>query len=131
MRTAASVSATSQTSPADVDLIAERTIIECRPDGSIASVAMNNRSFHSSVDRHYADALAAFAALLDERAIHIQMVAGDALVFDNRRILHARTAYEPSSGRHLQGCYLDIDAIESTARRRPRRRDDGNSAASI
>ena len=56
-------------------------------------------------------------AILDRRAIELTLAAGDAIVFDNRRVLHARTGFDPSEGRHLQGCYVDIDAIASTARR--------------
>jgi gamma-butyrobetaine dioxygenase len=42
--------------------------------------------------------------------------AGDCVIFDNTRILHARTAFDESSsgGRHLQGCYADLDGLEST-----------------
>ena len=47
--------------------------------------------------------------------------------FDNRRILHARTAFDPGTGyRRLQGCYLDRDELHSRIRildRRLRARD--------
>ena len=43
--------------------------------------------------------------------------AGDLLAFDNHRVLHARTAFDPSSGtRHLVGCYLDRDELLSRLR---------------
>ena len=38
-------------------------------------------------------------------------------VFDNTRVLHARTAFSMSprpTGRHLQGCYADLDGLAST-----------------
>lgn len=36
--------------------------------------------------------------------------AGDLVVFDNRRVLHARNAFDLQTGtRHLQGCYIDRD----------------------
>jgi gamma-butyrobetaine dioxygenase len=42
---------------------------------------------------------------------------GDVWVFDNRRVLHARTAFDPSTGRrHLQGCYVDRDELLSRIR---------------
>lgn len=44
------------------------------------------------------------------------LAAGEVLLVDNRRVLHARTEFDPSDGRHLQGCYIDIDAVESRAR---------------
>jgi gamma-butyrobetaine dioxygenase len=43
--------------------------------------------------------------------------AGDMWVFDNRRVLHSRTKFDPSSGkRHLQGCYVDRDELMSRGR---------------
>jgi gamma-butyrobetaine dioxygenase len=39
------------------------------------------------------------------------------VVFDNRRILHGREAFNPASGlRHLQGCYVDRGEFESRLR---------------
>lgn len=66
------------------------------------------------------DALARFDELLnDESAIFKRrMNEGDAVIFDNRRVLHARTAYEEIPGdalteasRWLKGCYLEGDAV--------------------
>jgi gamma-butyrobetaine dioxygenase len=43
--------------------------------------------------------------------------AGDMSTFDNRRVLHARSAFDPTSGdRHLQGCYIDTDELLSRIR---------------
>ncbi|MDE1460683.1 gamma-butyrobetaine dioxygenase [Spartinivicinus poritis] len=42
---------------------------------------------------------------------------GDLLVFDNRRVLHARNAFDlKQGGRHLQGCYVDRDELLSRIR---------------
>ncbi|WP_043532159.1 TauD/TfdA family dioxygenase [Litchfieldella xinjiangensis] len=42
---------------------------------------------------------------------------GDLVIFDNRRLLHARDAFEGSSGhRWLQGCYLERDEVRSRLR---------------
>ena len=42
---------------------------------------------------------------------------GDLVIFDNRRVLHARGAFDPNSGnRHLQGTYIDRDDLYSTLR---------------
>jgi gamma-butyrobetaine dioxygenase len=39
---------------------------------------------------------------------------GDLMMFDNRRLLHGRTGFDPQHGlRHLQGCYIDIDSVRS------------------
>lgn len=46
-----------------------------------------------------------------------RMEPGDMWVFDNRRVLHARTEFDPASGRrHLQGCYVDRDELLSRIR---------------
>ncbi|MGY8871995.1 MAG: TauD/TfdA family dioxygenase [Pseudomonadales bacterium] len=43
--------------------------------------------------------------------------AGDLIVFDNRRVLHARNAFDLKAGmRHLQGCYIDRDELLSRIR---------------
>jgi len=43
-----------------------------------------------------------------------RLEAGQVWVFDNRRVLHARDAFDPASGeRHFQGCYLDRDELLS------------------
>lgn len=43
-----------------------------------------------------------------EYQINYRLEAGEMVVFDNRRVLHGRAAFEPGSGRrHLHGCYVD------------------------
>ena len=39
---------------------------------------------------------------------------GDCLIFDNIRNLHGRTAFTSAGGRHLQGCYADLDALANS-----------------
>lgn len=49
--------------------------------------------------------------------LYFRLDAGDTLVFDNRRVLHARNAFDlKSGGRHLQGCYVDRDELLSRIR---------------
>ncbi|KAJ8603643.1 hypothetical protein CTAYLR_007579 [Chrysophaeum taylorii] len=44
--------------------------------------------------------------------IELQLRRGDIVIFDNKRLLHARSAILPSDGdRFVQGCYLDRDGI--------------------
>jgi gamma-butyrobetaine dioxygenase len=39
------------------------------------------------------------------------------MCFDNYRVLHGRSEFDPNSGpRHLQGCYLDRDDVLSRLR---------------
>jgi len=43
--------------------------------------------------------------------------AGQLMMFDNNRILHGRTEFDPNQGiRHLQGCYIDRDGPKSMYR---------------
>jgi gamma-butyrobetaine dioxygenase len=42
---------------------------------------------------------------------------GEMMVFDNRRVLHGREAFDPNSGpRHLHGFYVSRDAVRSRLR---------------
>tara|TARA_B100000214_G_scaffold59880_1_gene38946 strand:- start:2176 stop:3303 length:1128 start_codon:yes stop_codon:yes gene_type:complete len=48
----------------------------------------------------------------DKFQINFRLEPGDIFSFNNRRILHGRTAFDPNSGhRHLQGYYIDRDEI--------------------
>ena len=55
-----------------------------------------------------------FASLMhdDSYAVKYKLKAVEIFSFNNRRILHGRTEYDPNSGnRHLQGYYMDRDEI--------------------
>ena len=53
----------------------------------------------------------------DEFEIRFLLADGDLVMFDNRRLLHGRTSFDPQEGlRHLQGCYIDIDSPRSLYR---------------
>ena len=48
----------------------------------------------------------------DQFQIKFRLGPGDIFSFNNRRLLHGRTEYDPNSGhRHLQGYYMDRDEI--------------------
>jgi gamma-butyrobetaine dioxygenase len=52
-----------------------------------------------------------------EFEIRFLLSPGDLMIFDNCRLLHGRTCFDPAEGlRHLQGCYIDIDAPRSLYR---------------
>jgi gamma-butyrobetaine dioxygenase len=58
-----------------------------------------------------------------EFEIRFLLSAGDLVMFDNCRLLHGRTGFDPAEGlRHLQGCYIDIDGPRSLWRVLRRRR---------
>ncbi|MEP3046498.1 MAG: TauD/TfdA family dioxygenase [Roseibium sp.] len=46
-----------------------------------------------------------------------RLKAGEMVVFDNRRVLHGRAAFDPNTGyRHLRGCYVDRGEFDSRIR---------------
>ena len=56
-----------------------------------------------------------FAELLhdDYFTVKFRLKAGDIFSFNNLRLLHGRTEFDPNSGhRHLQGYYMDRDEIK-------------------
>jgi len=53
----------------------------------------------------------------EEFEIRFLLNKGDLVMFDNCRLLHGRTGFNPQEGlRHLQGCYIDIDGPRSKYR---------------
>jgi len=55
-----------------------------------------------------------FGKLLHDKKfqINFRLQPGDIFCFNNRRLLHGRTEFDPNSGhRHLQGYYMDRDEI--------------------
>src|SRR5580693_2467529 len=106
------------------ELQASQPLIELSARGRVRGVRFNNRSAlplrlpYAELARFY-PAYRRWAELLarPERRLNLRLAAGDCLVFDNTRILHARTAFsmsQNSAGRHLQGCYADLDGLAST-----------------
>lgn len=49
--------------------------------------------------------------------IRLRLAAGQMVVLDNRRVLHARTGFDPNAGpRYLHGCYVDRTEFKSRLR---------------
>jgi Taurine catabolism dioxygenase TauD, TfdA family len=76
-------------------------------------------AFAARADEFY-QAYRAFAELLirPDLMLTFRLGPGDCLVFDNTRIMHARTAFTGAGfadvgDRHLQGCYADLDGVAS------------------
>jgi gamma-butyrobetaine dioxygenase len=106
------------------ELRASLPLIHLSPRGRVRGVRFNNRSAqplrlpYAEVTAFYA-AYRRWAELLGrpERQLNLRLAPGDCLIFDNTRVLHARTAFDLSAGspgRHLQGCYADLDGLAST-----------------
>jgi gamma-butyrobetaine dioxygenase len=106
------------------DIRARAPVIETERSGGLLRMRFNNwlRSAMilpgDVIEPMYA-ALLAFWRLLREPRYQTQLrlAPGDLIAFDNNRVLHGRTAFDASSGeRHLQGCYLNREDLESTLR---------------
>jgi gamma-butyrobetaine dioxygenase len=103
------------------ELRASQPLIQLSPRGRIRGVRFNNRSAQP-LRRPYPEVVAFYTAyrrwaellVQPERRLNLRLVPGDCLVFDNTRIMHARTAFSVTGGRHLQGCYADLDGLAST-----------------
>lgn len=77
----------------------------------------------STTPPEFYPALAEFASLLSKADLTYEytLKEGDAVLFDNRRVLHARTAFsdretgdgidEGEANRWLKGCYVEADAL--------------------
>ena len=49
--------------------------------------------------------------------ITTRLEGGEMVIFDNRRVLHGRAAFDPNTGyRHLRGCYVDRGEFDSRIR---------------
>ena len=107
---------------AATSLRASGPIITVNSDGDVRAIRWNDRSIEPPVVPPHDvagvyRATRRFATVLDRPELHLPVTlgSGDCIIFDNTRILHARTAFDGGSGaRHLQGCYADLDGLAST-----------------
>ena len=106
---------------ADTELQARQTLISTDGEGQVCGVHFNNRSADwldapaEQVGAWY-QAYIAFARILQRPELELifRLGPGDLVVMQNDRTLHGRTAFDPNLGRrHLQGCYIDRDGVES------------------
>ena len=106
---------------ASTELRARQTLISIDMDGVVRAVHFNNRSADwldapADVAQAWYQAYRAFARILKRPELELvfRLAPGDCVVMQNDRTLHGRTAFDPGRGRrHLQGCYIDGDAMES------------------
>jgi len=108
----------------DAELIAWAPMIDCTVTGAVRAVHVSARLDFvpllptPALDQFYR-ARRLFDALLKsaEFEIRFRLDDGDLVMFDNRRLLHGRTSFDPAEGlRHLQGCYIDSDGPQSLYR---------------
>jgi gamma-butyrobetaine dioxygenase len=121
---------------ADTELTANASPIELDVTGALRAIHFSPRL--DFVPLFAAPRLAAYyqaRQLFDRRLrapdfeIRFLLAAGDLVMFDNCRLLHGRTGFDPAEGlRHLQGCYIDIDGPRSLYRVLRRRLRDAGAA---
>jgi gamma-butyrobetaine dioxygenase len=115
----------------DHDIVNRFPVIGVDGDGHYTEIRYNPAvmaplDIDTELIRSYYAALRAFGQLLRDPQLELvfKMQPGDCQVFDNRRVLHGREAFDPSSGpRHLEGCYVDWDDFMSRLRVLERRRE--------
>ena len=106
------------------DLRADAPVIELDKRGRIVMIRFSNQQRRALSVAHedvvpFFDAYRAFSELVNARAnqFHFRFTPGDVLMFDNYRLLHGRTSFEPASGpRHLQLASTDMDMVDSRIR---------------
>ncbi len=105
-----------------VDLQATVPLIRLDAGRNVDRITVNHRSMVAPAlgteSEAFYRAYRCFVGLLNdpENLLKITLAPGDLVGFDNRRVLHGRSAFPSSPDRHLQGCYIDIDAVRSMAR---------------
>ena len=106
------------------DLVWTAPLLSLDEQGRVIEVRLNNwirdtlRLPLEEIDDWY-DAYRAFWALAQDprNRLEFSLAPGEMVAFDNRRVMHGRNAFDPSTGRrHLQGTYLDLDMCESRLR---------------
>jgi gamma-butyrobetaine dioxygenase len=108
----------------DTELVASAPPIELDVTGAVRGIHLSPRlDFVPLMPREalaeYYRARRVFDLMMRDREFEIRFLlnAGDLVMFDNVRLLHGRTSFNPDEGlRHLQGCYIDIDGPRSIYR---------------
>ena len=111
-------------SDAECDLRARGPLIEIDHDGVVSAVRYNNRSadaldLPTDIVPDFYEAYRHFGRRLGrpDGLVVFRMAPGDLLLLNNRRVLHGRRGFAASASRHLQGCYVDGDALDSLLRK--------------
>ena len=121
------------------DLRADAPVIELDKNANICMVRFSNQQRRTLSVAHvdvvaFFDAYRAFSKLVNNRKnqFHFRFAPGDALMFDNHRILHGRTSFEPATGlRHLQLASTDLDMVDSRIRMLSKQTGDAQNTATL
>ena len=99
-------------------------VLELDAAGNLATVRYtwwlrNPMSGDAATIRTFYAAFKRFQRLANDpgNQIHLRLSTGEMACFDNRRVLHGRTAFDPSTGhRWLRACYGEREELESRLR---------------
>ncbi len=99
----------------DADIQVHRSVITLDASGQVIEIRYNAHlagifDMPSDIMPAYYRAYRAYMAKTRDSKyrINVRLKAGEMVVFDNRRVLHGRDSFDPSTGfRHLHGCYVD------------------------
>jgi gamma-butyrobetaine dioxygenase len=109
---------------AGCDIRRRQYVITLDEDGAVREICYNAHlaaifDMSPEVLQAYYRAYRAFMAKTRDPAYQVTLTleGGQMAVFDNRRVLHGRAAFDPASGgRHLHGCYVDRGEFDSRLR---------------
>lgn len=109
---------------ADTDIRVHRPVIRLDRDGKLSELSWNAHiasffDMEPEVIEPYYRAYQRFMRMTQDPGyrVDLKLEAGEMVVFDNRRVLHGRAAFDPSTGhRHLHGCYVDRVEFDSRLR---------------
>ena len=102
---------------ADSDIVTVRPLVDLDHTGAVVGLNYSPRLDETPLmpaddARHYQAARQRLAVLLAgaEFEVRFKLDVGQLMMFDNNRVMHGRTEFDPREGaRHLQGCYIDQD----------------------
>ena len=109
----------------DTELIDRSPLISLNTDGEVDGISYNSKVDFLPPALSHAQTLAYHRArkhlisLFKDPRFELQFLLqkGELMMFDNNRVLHGRTSFDPNEGmRQLQGCYIDRDAPRSLYR---------------
>lgn len=108
----------------DADIRVYEPVITLDRSGAVIEIRYNAHlagkfDMKSEIMSGYYRAYRAFMARTRDPSyrLTLKLKAGEMVVFDNRRVLHGREEFDPSTGfRHLHGCYVDRGEFSSRLR---------------
>lgn len=106
------------------DIRKRKHVLEIDDQGAVYEICFNGHladifDMAPQLMERYYRAYRTFMQMLRSPAYEVTMKlkGGEMVVFDNRRVLHGRQAFDPSTGyRRLRGCYVDRGEFNSRLR---------------